>query len=69
MAPAGTPAPTVARVHSEVSAILSTPEIQKRFESLGGEAVNMSSAEFARFIRTETAKWTKVVREAGIKEQ
>ena len=69
MAPAGTPAPAVARVHSEVSAILSTPDIQSRFQSLGGEAVNMSSAEFARFISTETAKWTKVVREAGITAQ
>lgn len=67
MAPAGTPASAVERVHSSVSAILSTPEIQKRFLALGGEAMNMSSAEFARFIRSETAKWTKVVKEAGIK--
>ena len=69
MAPAGTPATAVQRIHSDVSKILSTPEIQKRFQSLGGEAMNMSSAEFARFIRAETAKWGKVVKEAGIKAQ
>jgi len=69
MAPAGTPAPVITRVHSDVSAILSTPEIQKRFESLGGEAVIMSSAQFAQFIRVEAAKWGKVVKQAGIKAQ
>jgi len=69
MAPAGTPASVVKRLHADVSAILAMPTTQKRFESQGAAAVSMSSAEFGQFIRTETAKWSKVVREAGIKAQ
>lgn len=69
LAPAGTPAAVVKRLHTETAAILATAAIQKKFESQGAEVVNMSSAEFGKFIRSETAKWAKVVREAGIKAQ
>ncbi len=69
MAPAGTPAPIVKRLHAEIAAILASPEIQKKLESQGAEAVNMSSAEFSKFIKTETTKWAKVVKEAGIKAE
>lgn len=69
MAPAGTPAAIVERLHADVAAILATPTMEKRFASQGAATVKMSSAEFGQFIRTETAKWSKVVREAGIKAQ
>ncbi len=69
MAPAGTPAAIVKQVHAEVATILASAEIQKKLESQGAEVVNMSSAEFSKFIRTETAKWAKVVKEAGIKAE
>ncbi|MFN7086487.1 MAG: tripartite tricarboxylate transporter substrate binding protein [Burkholderiales bacterium] len=69
MAPAGTPAAIVKRLHGEVAAILASAEIQKKLESQGAEAVNMSSAEFGKFIRAETTKWAKVVKEAGIKAE
>ena len=69
MAPAGTPAAIVKRLNAEVAAILASPEIQKKLQSQGADAVNMSSAEFSKFIRTETTKWAKVVKEAGIKAE
>ncbi|MDP2240123.1 MAG: tripartite tricarboxylate transporter substrate binding protein [Burkholderiales bacterium] len=69
MAPAGTPAAIVKRLHTEIASITASPEIEKKLESQGAEVVNMSSAEFAKFIRTETAKWAKVVKEAGIKAE
>jgi tripartite-type tricarboxylate transporter receptor subunit TctC len=69
VAPSGTPRPVVARLNKEISAILATAETKKRFETEGGEAVQMSPEEFGRFIVSETAKWAKVVKETGIKPE
>jgi tripartite-type tricarboxylate transporter receptor subunit TctC len=69
LAPAGTPASIVTRLHSEIAAILKSPDIHKRFESQGAEAISMAPAEFGKFIKTETAKWSKVVKEAHIKAE
>jgi len=69
VAPAGTPKPVIDRLHKELSVILATAETKKRFESEGGEAVPMQPEEFGRFIVSETAKWAKVVKAAGIKPE
>ena len=69
LAPAKTPAAVVKRLQTEVSVILAQPDIQKKLEGQGAETVNLAGAEFGRFIRTETAKWSKVVKEAGIKPE
>ncbi len=69
VAPAGTPKPVINKLHEELVVILKTAETKKRFESEGGEAVPMSPEEFGRFIVSETAKWAKVVKEAGIKPE
>ena len=69
VAPAGTPRPVVERLNKEIAAILATAETKKRFETEGGEAVQMSPDEFGRFIVSETAKWAKVVKETGIKPE
>ena len=49
--------------------ILASAETKKRFETEGGEAAQMSPEEFGRFIASETVKWAKVVKEAGIKPE
>jgi tripartite-type tricarboxylate transporter receptor subunit TctC len=69
LAPAGTPQPVLERLHQEISAMLDSPETRKRFELEGAEALRMSVAEFAQFIGAETVKWTRVVKEAGIKAE
>jgi tripartite-type tricarboxylate transporter receptor subunit TctC len=69
LAPAGTPPAIVGRLHQEFTEILKSAETQKRFQSEGAEAVYMSSAEFGRFITAETAKWGKVVKQAGIRAE
>ena len=69
IAPAGTPKAVIDRLHGELSAVLATSETRKRFETEGGEAVQMSSEDFGKFIVSETAKWAKVVKEAGIKPE
>jgi len=67
--PAGTPRPVIDRLHQELTVILATAETRKRFETEGGEAAQMSSEEFGRFISAEIVKWAKVVKEAGIKPE
>jgi len=69
VAPAGTPKLVIDKLHRELSVILATSETKKRFETEGGEAVQMSPEDFGRFIVSETAKWAKVVKEAGIKPE
>jgi tripartite-type tricarboxylate transporter receptor subunit TctC len=74
LAPAGTaasPLPSVitGRLRQEIAAILESPETRKRFEVEGAETARMSAAEFGDLIATETAKWTRVVKDAGIKAE
>ena len=69
LAPAGTPAPVLARLREEIAAILESAETRKRFEMEGGEVVKMNPAEFAALIAAETAKWSQLVKQAGIKAE
>ena len=68
-APAGTPPSIVQRLHTEATAVLASAELHKRYEALGVLVRNMSSAEFGKFMRSEAAKWMRVVKEAGIKAE
>jgi tripartite-type tricarboxylate transporter receptor subunit TctC len=69
LAPAKTPPAVVKRLQTEVSAIVARPDIQKKLEGQGAEPATLAGAEFGRFIKTEMTKWTKVVKEAGIKAE
>ena len=69
IAPAGTPASIVSRLHRELGLIVQTTEMQKRFDSEAVEAIQMSSAEFGQYIEKETVKWARVVKDAGIKAE
>jgi len=69
VAPAGTPTPVVERLHRELAAIVASSETRKRFESEGAEPRQMSPEEFGRFIAAETAKWSRVVKEASIRAE
>jgi tripartite-type tricarboxylate transporter receptor subunit TctC len=67
LAPAGTPDAIVAKLQEEIAAALADPAMRERFAELGAVPVGDTPAEFADFISAETAKWAKVVQEAGIK--
>ena len=69
VAPAGTPAPVLARLQKEIFAILDSADTRKRFELEGAEVLRTTPAEFGRFMADETAKWSRVVKEAGIKAE
>jgi tripartite-type tricarboxylate transporter receptor subunit TctC len=66
MAPAGTPAPALERLNAEVRAALAQPVVQERLAQAGADGVSSTQAELAAFIRAETEKWGRVVREAKI---
>jgi tripartite-type tricarboxylate transporter receptor subunit TctC len=68
-APAATPAPVLDKVHADLTAVLRMPEIQQRFNDLVIDVAPTSREEFAQFIRTEAARWARVIKEAGIPQQ
>ena len=67
--PAGTPAPIVERLRKEISTLLDSAETRKRFELEGAEVLRTTQAEFAQLIAAETDKWTRVVKQAGIRAE
>jgi tripartite-type tricarboxylate transporter receptor subunit TctC len=69
MAPAGTPAPVIEKLHKETVRILALPDVRKRFDGLGMEVIGNTPAEFAAVIAAETPQWAKVIKAAGIKPQ
>ena len=67
MAPAGMPAPIVARIQAEVARLVQDADIKQRFATIGATAVGSSPEEFARFLKTETLHYAKLVKDANIK--
>ena len=66
LAPAKTPKPIIDRLHAEIVKALNSPEISGRLVAEGSEIGGISPDEFGRHIRTEIAKWKKVVKDANI---
>ena len=66
-APAGTPKDIVVRIQGEIARVLQLPDIKERFFKDGIEPVGSTPEQFAAHIRSERAKWEKVVERAGIK--
>jgi tripartite-type tricarboxylate transporter receptor subunit TctC len=69
VAPSGTPAPIIERLHKAVQEVQTSPEVQKQFASEGAEIVRTSPAEFGAFMAKEMTKWERVVKEGGIKAE
>jgi tripartite-type tricarboxylate transporter receptor subunit TctC len=67
VAPARTPAPVVASLNGVFAAALQEPDVQERVRSIGAEPRASTPEGFGDFIRSETAKWARVVRAAGTK--
>ena len=66
-APAGTPREIVTRLNKEMARIMALPDIKERFIQLGTEPATSTPEEFTALVREELAKWSKVIRAAGIK--
>jgi tripartite-type tricarboxylate transporter receptor subunit TctC len=65
--PAKTPEAVVSRLNSELVRIVNMPDVRNRILELGGVPVGNSVAEFDAFQRAESARWAKIIKEAGAK--
>lgn len=69
LAPAATPRAVVGKLSADVNRVLAEPEVRARMQSLGADPGGNTPEEFARFIREDQAKWSRLMREAGIKPE
>lgn len=67
MGPAGLPAPVLARLHTDIAAALQTATVQRQLSNNGLDPLGTGPSAFAKLIPAEIARWTRVVREAGIR--
>jgi tripartite-type tricarboxylate transporter receptor subunit TctC len=67
--PGGTPSALVSRVHDDVTRILAEPDVNERLTADAGEVVASTPDAFGAYIRSELARWTKVIAETGVKAE
>ena len=69
MVPAGTPGPIIDKLNGEIVRILNSPETRERFAGMGADVTPSSPEKMRAFLESETATWSKVIREAGIRSE
>jgi len=69
LAPTGTPKAIIEKIHAVLSKPLHTPETKQQMETVGFEVAGDGPAEYAAFLKEETARWAKVGKMAGIKPE
>jgi tripartite-type tricarboxylate transporter receptor subunit TctC len=67
--PARTPDAIVQRLHAELAGIARHRDVRERLEALGAEVIGSTPEAFAAWIRSENAKWAKVIKAAGIRAE
>jgi len=65
--PAGTPREIVVKLNTELTRIMKLPETRERLSKVGIEPTSSTPEELAAFIRSETAKWSKIIKDIGLK--
>src|SRR4051812_41496490 len=66
---AGTAPDLVSRLQAEVAKVLRLPEVRERLGGLGADPVGSTAQAFDAFVRAENARWSKVIREKGIRSE
>jgi tripartite-type tricarboxylate transporter receptor subunit TctC len=69
LAPAATPRSLVFKISADANRVLADPDIRTRMQALGADPAGNTPDEFARFIRSDQAKWANLMRAAGIKPE
>lgn len=67
--PAGTPRAVVERINAEAGKVMQSPETRAYFSGLGGDPVSTTPEQTVAFLRAEHERWSKLIREAGIKAE
>lgn len=65
LVPANTPPDLVKLINTEVVRAINSPSVRERYAAMGAEPVGNTPEQFASFIKSEIAKWTRVVKESG----
>jgi len=68
-APAKTPRPIIIKIHAEVVKILNTPDVREKLIAAGSDPVGSTPEEFLVFVKSELARWGKVIRENNIRAE
>jgi tripartite-type tricarboxylate transporter receptor subunit TctC len=68
-APKGTPPEIVVRLHAELVKILQTPDVKQHLATLGAEPGGEKPEEFTTFVKAESERWGKIIRDKGIKPE
>lgn len=66
-APAGTPRPIVTRLNAEINRIIGSDAMRERFRDIGVEPITMSPEQFADLLGKDTERWSRAVKNAGVK--
>ena len=69
LAPVGTPTPILGRLSAEVNNALALPELRASLVAVGADPVKSSPQEFGIFFKQEIEKWTRIVKDAGIRPE
>ncbi|MBL0125338.1 MAG: tripartite tricarboxylate transporter substrate binding protein [Betaproteobacteria bacterium] len=69
VAPAGTPAPVLTKLAAALRVALDAPDVRERIAGLGGEVFSGGTPESVKFLHEQTAIWSKVVKDRGIKPE
>ena len=64
---AGTPKPIADKFHADLIKVMQSPDVKEKFANLGVDAVTSTPAELGAYMKSETAKYAKLIKEAGIK--
>lgn len=68
-APAGIPAGVADKLSKDAARVVASPDVREQLKKLGAEPMSMTSAEFAKFVRSEMESAAHIVKAAGIKQQ
>jgi len=69
LAPAGTPRDIINRLNLELNKVVTAPDVRERLTTAGVEPMTNTPEQFASFIRSETVRYAKVIKDAGIKPE
>jgi tripartite-type tricarboxylate transporter receptor subunit TctC len=67
VAPAGTPPEVIAKLNQEIARIVQMPDVKEKYAAVGQDPASTTPQEFGAFIRAESERWSKVVKQAGIR--
>jgi tripartite-type tricarboxylate transporter receptor subunit TctC len=67
--PAATPKELIGRMYGDVAKVLAQPDIREKLQAMGADVIGSTPEAFAAFMRKETAKWAKVIKEAHIRAE